>query len=117
MIKWRGIVASAIRGRRGQAFLRDLLAALDTMPNRRLIADELVSKGEVCAIGALGVARGIDMSEYEPDDPDSLAGVFDVAHQLVREVTYLNDEAYCYATPERRFELMRAWVAEQVRGV
>jgi hypothetical protein len=32
LIRWRGAVASAIRGKRGQAFLRELLVALDAMP-------------------------------------------------------------------------------------
>ena len=31
-IMWRGRVASSIRGKRGQAMLRELLAALDAMP-------------------------------------------------------------------------------------
>jgi hypothetical protein len=39
---YRGQVASAMRGRRGQAFLRDLLSALDEMPEKRLIAGHLV---------------------------------------------------------------------------
>ena len=47
---WRGAVESAIRGKRGQAFLREMLVALDAMPEKRLIAGELVTPtGEVCA--------------------------------------------------------------------
>lgn len=38
---WRGQVASAIRGRRGQALLREMLAAMDAMPVKRLIANSL----------------------------------------------------------------------------
>lgn len=45
MIRWRGAVASAIRGKRGQAFLREMLAALDAMPEKRLIAGSLVFDG------------------------------------------------------------------------
>lgn len=41
LIRWRGQVASAIRGKRGQKLLRDLAAALDAMPVKALIADEL----------------------------------------------------------------------------
>jgi hypothetical protein len=29
--RWRGRVASAMRGKRGQAFLREMLAAMDAM--------------------------------------------------------------------------------------
>lgn len=39
---YRGQVASAMRGKRGQAFLRGLLSALDEMPEKRLIAGHLV---------------------------------------------------------------------------
>lgn len=60
LIRWRGAVASAIRGKRGQEFLRQLLAALDALPNKRLIRDELVTKdGEVCAIGILPSSKGL----------------------------------------------------------
>lgn len=32
---WRGAVKSAIRGKRGQAFLKELAAAMDAMPDKR----------------------------------------------------------------------------------
>jgi hypothetical protein len=38
LIRWRGMVASAIRGKRGQQFLKDLLAALDAMPVNAVLA-------------------------------------------------------------------------------
>ena len=42
----RGAVKSAIRGRRGQAFLKEMLAALDALPEKRLITEDLVIDGE-----------------------------------------------------------------------
>lgn len=47
LIRWRGAAKSAIRGKRGQAFLRELLAALDAMPEKRLIARELVDDSQL----------------------------------------------------------------------
>ena len=41
LIRWRGAVASAIRGKRGQAFLREMLDALDALPEPKLIAHDL----------------------------------------------------------------------------
>lgn len=126
---WRGMVASASRGKRGQQFFRDLLAALDAMPEKRLIADELEDHGEVCAIGALGKARGVDMSKLDPECPGQIAPVFNIAACLAQEVTYMNDEWHRYyydpyepgkaqqqheETPERRWTRMREWVAEQL---
>jgi hypothetical protein len=115
LIKWRGQVASAIRGKRGQAFLRELVEALDGMPEKRLIAHELQEGGNVCAIGSVGVRRGVDMTKIEPEDYDRIAHVFGIAHQLVREIEFMNDEAQWGPTPEARWQYMRAWAVSQIR--
>lgn len=121
---WRGRVASATRGKRGQGFFRALLAALDAMPEKRLIVNELEANGEVCAIGALGRARGIDMSSIDPECPEQVAPLFDIAECLAQEVVYMNDEYIDYKyvdgkrvdyTPEERWQKMRGWVAKQIR--
>jgi len=118
LIMWRGAVASAIRGRRGQQFFKDLLAALDAMPAKRLIAKELEASGEVCAIGCLGRQRGIDMSGIDPEDSATVAGTFNIADALAREVVFENDEGtFRDETPEQRYERMRAWVASQIRAL
>ena len=115
-ICWQGAVQSAIKGKRGQQFLRDLLAALDAMPTKRLIAEELERQdGEVCAIGALGKVRGVDMSTLDPKDYEIVAKSFGIASALVREIVYENDEG-CYdsETPGRRWARMRNWVARAI---
>lgn len=122
--RWRAQVASAIRGKRGQTLLCDLLAALDAMPEKRLIAHELEQDGEVCALGACGKYRGIPMADLDPDEPDDIAAAFNIAEQLAREVVFENDEGgvgkyvdgkYQPETPEKRWERMRAWVVKHVR--
>jgi hypothetical protein len=114
LIRWRGQVASAIRGRRGQAFLRDLLEALDAMPEKRLITEELQQGGEVCALGAVGAKRGIDMTQLDPYDHEKLGVTFNIAFQLAQEIMYENDEVAYYETPEFRWKRMRAWVVKQL---
>ena len=115
LIRWRGAVSSASRGRRGQSFFKELLAALDEMPNKRLIADELIESGEVCAIGALGLKRSIDMKEIDPEDPDTVANKFNIAPALAREVVFMNDEGHWNTeSPEERFVRVRSWVEEQI---
>jgi hypothetical protein len=113
MIRYRGAVKSAIRGRRGQAFLRDLLATLDAMPEKKLIEGELETPDGVCALGALGRARGIEMKGLDPEDAEHVAAVFGVAPALAREIVYENDEVGYWPkeTPEARFTRLRAWVA------
>lgn len=115
LIRWRGAVKSAIRGARGQAFLKEMLAAFDALPEPKLIANELQEGGAVCAIGAVGRARGISMAELDPYDRETVADVFGIANALAAEITYENDEGNCYnESPERRFARMRAWVESQI---
>jgi hypothetical protein len=49
-IRWQGAVKSAIRGKKGQAFLKELLSALDAMPEKKLIAEELELKGQLLVL-------------------------------------------------------------------
>lgn len=149
--RWRAQVRSATRGKRGQKLLRDLLTALDAMPEKRLVTDALeisaaadekhaqswvkmfndpsaadryrqeyvnrrpveYREGDVCALGALGRLRGLDMSELDPDEPEGVAAAFDIASPLAREIVYMNDEGP-YETPEARWQRMRKWVAAQI---
>ena len=115
LICYRGAVASAIRGKRGQAFLREMLAALDALPEKKLVSEELELDGQVCAIGSVGLARGIDMSQIDPHDPHTVANVFGINEKLAREIVYENDECGWRDTPEMRFERMRKWVVSNLR--
>lgn len=112
---WRGQVASAIRGKRGQAFLRELLASLDALPAPRLVANELQAGAEVCALGSVGLRRGLDMSKIDPEEYEQVSAAFGVPHQLIREIEYENDECGFLETPEERFKRVRAWVINQIR--
>lgn len=133
---WRGMIGSATNGKRGQRFFRDLVAALDEMPAKRLIVNELqTEEGEVCALGALGKRRALDMTAFDMealiDDPDyrDLGAAFDIAPQLTQEVMYVNDELSrsryerdpygvnrrIDETPEERWTRVRKWAAKQIR--
>lgn len=115
LIRYRGQVASAIKGKRGQAFLREMIAALDAMPEKRLIAHELRKGGEVCALGSVGVKRGIELEKLDPDDYDTLSGVFGIAHQLVQEIEFENDEVGSYKeTPELRWQRIHNWASRNL---
>jgi hypothetical protein len=117
LIRWRGAVASAIRGERGQKLLRDLAAALDAMPVKALVSDELVTNhGEVCALGALGCARGMQdtMRKIDPEDREAVASAFNIAPALAAEIVYENDD-WLGETPEHRWLRMRRWVGNQLK--
>jgi hypothetical protein len=125
---YRGQVSRAIMGKRGQKLLRDLLAALDAMPEKRLLAHVIdrpegglpfaPTEGGVCALGAVGRARGLDLTHLDPEDDEGtlvMADKFDIAECLAREITYVNDEGgYRSETPEGRWQRVRSWVAGQI---
>jgi len=114
LIRWRGAVMSAIRGRRGQALLREMRDALDAMPDKRLIAKSLDKDGERCALGCVAVARGMDVSKIDPEDPEQVAAAFGVAKALVCEIAYENDDDYGPVKPEGRWRRMRNWVEQHI---
>lgn len=116
LIRWRGYVASSIRGQRGQALLRELRDALKAMPVKALVSSELETPdGEVCALGAVGKARGIRMSEIDPEDYDAVASAFDISTQLAREIEFLNDEGGPWnETPKNRWTRMLKWAESKI---
>lgn len=128
LIRWRGAVTSAIRGERGQKLLRELLAALDAMPAKELVAGEFHNEveGGYCALGVVGAARGMDLSKLDVEDRESAAGAFGIATALAAEIMYVNDNCG-WARWDQRFDSarlerekrwfdVRAWVAEQIKA-
>lgn len=135
---WRGAVASATRGKRGQKFFKELLAALDAMPVKELHAKVFddPDEGKVCALGALARVKGVDTTKFDPEDDSAaevLAKKFDVSDKLTRETIYWNDSrsdrwirldhaklhgtysALLLERPDERWQRMRNWVAQQLK--
>jgi hypothetical protein len=125
LILYRGRVANATRGKRGQRLLRELLAALDAMPEKRLIRGKFVAPDGVCLLGAGAQRIGVtitDIPDIDPDEDDDtehhsiLAERFDVAKCLIAEIEFVNDEAGHYReTPEQRYERARKWLVENIK--
>lgn len=123
LIRWRGAVHSALNGKRGQDFLKEMLDALDALPEKKLIKHDLINDGEVCAIGSVGIARGTDMSDLNPDRSRDVAEAFGIANALVCEIEFINDEDYFPGygrrlepdeDPEARWIRVRAWVEKWI---
>lgn len=114
---WRGRVASAMRGKRGQKLLRDCLYALDAMPEKRLIRDELVDEtGEVCLLGAVGRARGVaDIAQIDPTEHKILGERFNVAYCMIKEIEFINDDYGYQETPEKRYQRVRRWLVDNIK--
>jgi hypothetical protein len=121
MIRWCGAVKRTLRGKPGQSFLRELLAAMDALPEPRLVASELEhpSTGEVCALGSVGRARGLDMSAVDVENYEEVAKLFGISETLAREVMFHNDDFYQsnrIGEAERRFQRVREWVLSEIRS-
>jgi hypothetical protein len=128
LVCWRGAVNSALRGKRGQDFLKELAEAMDAMPVKRLVTEELQADGEFCTLGVVGNARNLDMSSIDPDDSEAVAGKFGLAEAMVREIVWENDEhpgvygtkpdgttGWRSETPEERWIRMREWVGSHIK--
>lgn len=113
--RWLGRVASATRGKRGQAFFVSLVTALDAMPVKELCEGSLeTTDGAVCALGALGKAKSLDMRDVDTEDYDLLGELFNVVPALTQEVMYQNDECAVREDGERWYRV-RAWALRQIR--
>ncbi len=114
---YRQTVENALKGKRGQAFLRELLEALDALEKKELITGVLKDDSGICAIAAVGLRRGIDMSGLDPEDSHSIARCFGIARCMAAEIEYENDEAHWdFETAEERFTRMRTWVICNLNG-
>lgn len=112
---YRSVVDRAINGKRGQAFLQELAAAMDAMPEKRLIANELVTAdGQVCAIGVVCKSRGIDVRDVDLEDADKVGSLVGIARSMAAEIEYENDERCHNETPEERWTRMREWVSDNI---
>jgi hypothetical protein len=124
--RYRGRVASAKRGKRGQAMLVALRDALDALEVKELYAEVIVQDdGCCCAMGALLKHRGLyagyvgDPSEYLDERNEDMAKDLDVAECLVAEIVYENDEGFSRTAvgkteAEARWHRMRSWVDRQI---
>ena len=131
MIRYRGAVASAIRGNRGQAFLRELETALLELPKKELIVGEFADEatGDVCLLGSVAVRRkeqnGMSREdalravqrEYSNNcPPDEIAPLVGIATALAAEAMYENDEAtYRVENAEQRYRRCLNWVRSNIK--
>lgn len=144
MYAWQANVRRCIGGRKGQAFMWQLYLALEALPERALVTGALVNRdGHYCALGAVARFRGLEIPEHfretaegEPDEyefAEAMGPFLGIKDMLAREVMYENDDGdewhetpgppkrHCTLrradTPEERWQRMRAWVVDQLKGV
>ena len=130
---WHANCWRSRRGRKGQATLRELEAALLTMPVKELHVDVLVEPtGEACAIGAMLLQRKVNEGMTREEAATELGKLdpYDTEHHGVEiggmprlvawSVAVENDDNYfCESkeTPTHRYERVLAWVRLQLKAV
>ena len=137
---WGAWFKRAVDCKRGQTFLRELEASILALPERRLSMDAFagasetpngpVPTGEVCALGALALARRLKAGEprdaalrqivermpYEDDGSSVAADELKMARTLAWEIIQQNDDVCCSMTPETRYEHMLAYVRSLIHA-
>jgi len=145
MCVWSANVRRCIAGRTGQAFMWELYQALEALPERKLITGSLEDRGAYCSLGAVALARGVEIpqdlrgpveeDDYEAADRyEAMGGFFRIKDMLAREIMWQNDDAdevhyvpgpakprRCEPTreetPEERWQRVREWVVSKLRGI
>ena len=111
--EWECKLNDAMASPEGQAFLRELAAALDALPDKWLIEEQLVDEeGDCCAIGAVCKARGIDTAGMD-NDLGCVAERLGVPLPLACEIVNENDD--CRETPDVRWHRMRKWIERKIK--
>jgi hypothetical protein len=115
---WQENCERSLRGKQGQEELRQLRAALLALPEKRLIHELLEDEaGGVCAIGAYGKYKGLDLSQFDVDSNTDEVGIAGGMPALVAwKVVEMNDLEFNRSiTPEQRYERMLAWIESKLR--
>lgn len=119
---YRGRVERVITSIRGQAFMREMVACLDAMPVKQLAAEVFVEPDpyaddgalQVCAMGAVALARGIDTTGLSEAEPMYVADALGIHEILAAEIAYMNDEWFDRVDANVRHARMRDWAASQI---
>ena len=97
---WHAAVNRAMKDKRGQKALQEIVEALDKMPEKKLIQGSF-TVGGFCTLGALAQYRNIDVSDFNPEENDgevwpvnrkTVSARLDIAPSMVAEIMFMNDE-------------------------
>jgi hypothetical protein len=120
---------NALRGKRGQALLRELEQALVALPAPRLIEGDFCAEGEVCALGAVALRRELEAGadfqaavaklEDESSGHASWEGVSFAAERLglpaaLASAVVQENDIDSPITPEQRYRRVLDWVRRQL---
>lgn len=97
----------SIRSKRGQAFLKKLLAALRGLKSKALIYGEYNAGDDVCALGCVAKSSDVD---FDQSEIERAFGISSTLHNLIFE----ENDRDKYETPEARYKRMVRWTRAQI---
>ncbi len=138
---WQANCNRSLKGKAGQAALRELEAALLALPDKRLTSGVYKDEdGCVCPLAALAKYKGVADADLQADpeyDMEQVGVELGVPRLAAWKIVELNDlqlsgttlifgegpyrwpseQPYAYVpiTPEQRYERVLQWVQEQLR--
>jgi hypothetical protein len=117
---WNQRLSATLYSKRGKERLREFASILDAMPEKKLIANTLEREGQVCFVGAICRAKGVEMPKPRYDDD---CDIYDTAESgqragipwtLAWTMGSLNDNQWGRLSPEERWLAARRWIDEQL---
>lgn len=113
---WQANCLRSLKGKRGQAELHELRAALLALPDKRLIHGALTHEdGGVCAIAAYGKHKGVDLEKFDEEFDSDEVGIAGGMPRLVAwKVVEMNDVELDHVTQDQRYSRMLAWVEQML---
>src|SRR5262245_17903539 len=102
-------------------FLQELIEALDALPRHELIAgcllsEDPVAEAQCCALGAVGLKRGLRHMMLEYGSSGNYSTLFDVAIATAQKVWQQNDrKGPPFESPAHRWQRMRDWALAELR--
>ena len=109
---WQANCRRSLKGKRGQAALRELEAALVALPEKALIHGDVEYGGQVCAVGAAIKARGL-LDQVADDATDEVAvDLLGWPRLVAWKIVEMNDEQLCHVSEVERYDRMLAYVRE-----
>lgn len=129
---WDSWYSRSLKGKRGQKNLRDFIAALDAMPEKRLIADAEVEKhpvddereyevAGVCAVACFAASRGEDPRWFGGEEDSDIFTTAELGKNaglswtMAWEMARANDDVFSDSTPEERWQKMRDWAVARLQ--
>jgi|GEM_PF-1275436 len=119
---YRANVNRSIKGKRGQFFLKQLLEALEAMPEKALLKEEVFDGKRYCPLGAIWKHRGLSnyifkesFQDYKDEWGEIFAKGLNIAKCLANEIIFINDSG-CFRseTPDARWNRMHKWVLDNI---